>query len=54
MRTKKGFKLREVCGEKILLAEGVENECQFGISLGTGRRKRLHGRGDGPTAHGTI
>lgn len=25
MRTKKGFKLREVCGEKILLAEGVEN-----------------------------
>lgn len=24
MRTKKGFKLREVCGEKILLAEGVE------------------------------
>ena len=25
MRTKKGSKLREVCGEKILLAEGVEN-----------------------------
>ena len=25
MRTKKGFKFREVCGEKILLAEGVEN-----------------------------
>ena len=25
MKTKKGFKLREVCGEKILLAEGVEN-----------------------------
>ena len=25
MRTKKGFKLCEVCGEKILLAEGVEN-----------------------------
>lgn len=25
MKTKKGFKLREVCGEKVLLAEGVEN-----------------------------
>lgn len=25
MKVKKGFKLREVCGEKILLAEGAEN-----------------------------
>ena len=25
MKAKKGFKLRDVCGEKILLAEGAEN-----------------------------
>lgn len=25
MKTKKGFKLREICGEKILLADGIEN-----------------------------
>ena len=25
MKVKKGFKLREVCGEQILLAEGAEN-----------------------------
>ncbi len=25
MKVKKGFKLREVCGEKILLADGIEN-----------------------------
>jgi hypothetical protein len=25
MRTKKGFKLRTVCGENILVAEGIEN-----------------------------
>lgn len=25
MRTKKGFKLRDICGEKIIVAEGLEN-----------------------------
>lgn len=25
MRTKKGFELREICGEKIIMATGVEN-----------------------------
>ena len=25
MKTKKGFKLRDVCGEKIIVAEGKEN-----------------------------
>ena len=25
MKTKKGFKLREVCGEHIIVAEGIEN-----------------------------
>jgi len=25
MRTKKGFKLRTVCGENIIVAEGIEN-----------------------------
>lgn len=25
MKAKNGFKLRDICGEKILLAEGVEN-----------------------------
>lgn len=25
MKTKKGFKLRDICGEKIVIAEGVEN-----------------------------
>lgn len=25
MKTKKGFKLRQVCGENIIVAEGIEN-----------------------------
>lgn len=25
MRTKKGFELREICGEKVIMATGIEN-----------------------------
>ena len=25
MKTKKGFKLRDVCGEKVIVGEGIEN-----------------------------